>query len=302
MAKPSSKKEDIKTTSVLARQEDGTVQITITVPKNTVEEKKEEAFQHLVENLQVPGFRKGKAPKDVAEKHIDSQKLYDHMLQHLLPEIYADSVTKHDLHPILAPRFELVSINENSDWQIRVITCELPEVSLGNYKDEIKAAGKVKNIWVPGKDSKGSQEEAKKEASREEKEQEVLKALVEKTEIKVPQLLIEEEVNHRLAQLVDQVQKLGLTVEQYLASTGKSVDQVKGEFAGQAEAALKLELALNKIAEEEKIDISDEEVDQLIEATGDEKTKEALSQPSQKRLIKSTLKRRRALDTLVSLI
>lgn len=300
MAKKKAQTPKQKVLSVLARQEDGTVQITITVPQDTVEEKKEEAFQHLVENLQVPGFRKGKAPKDVAEKHIDSQKLYDHMLQHLLPEIYADSVTKYDLHPILAPRFELVSIDENSDWQIRVITCELPEVSLGNYKEEIKAAGKIKDIWVPGKDSK--EDKDKKEVSREEKEQEVLKTLVEKTEIKVPQPLVEEEVNHRLAQLVDQVQKLGLTVEQYLASTGKTVDQVKGEFASLAEAGLKLELALNKIAEEEKIDISDEEVNQLIEATGDEKTKEALSQPSQKRLIKSTLRRRRALDTLVSLI
>lgn len=306
--------------SVVAKQDDGTVQITITIPNELVREKKEEALSHITETLEVSGFRKGKVPQDIALKHIDTQKLYEHTLQRLLPEAYADAIEEHKIQPILAPRFELLSIKEDSDWQIRAITCELPKVNLGDYKQTIKGALAGKKIWIPhsslsdeaarpqsrtaGKDnpSTGSGSKTGGEPTREEKEQEVIKTLIEKTEVKTPKLLIEEEVNHRLSNLLDQVQRLGLSVEQYLASTGKTVDQIREDYAKQAEEAIKLELLLTEIAKEQKIEVSDEEIDKLIDATGDDKTKETLSSPSQKRLIKSTLMRRKALDNLISLV
>lgn len=294
-------KDKIKAPSVLARQDDGTVQLTMTIPQALVQEKKEEALSHITETLEVPGFRKGKAPRDVALKHIDTQRLYEHMLQHLLPKVYASAVEEHKLRPILAPRFELLSIKEDSDWQIRAITCELPEVNLGDYKNEAIAVAKASKIWVPGKSSSATGSEQAKETTREEKEQQVIKALIKK-DVKVPKLLIEEEVNHRLSRLLDQVQRLGLSVEQYLASTGKTVDQVRKDYAKQAEEAIKLELILNEVAKGQKIEVSDEEIDKLIDSTGDDKTKETLSTPSQKRLIKSALMRRKALDSLISLV
>lgn len=282
--------------SVLARQEDGTVQLTITISQEAVQASKEEALRHLVENLEIPGFRKGKAPRDVALKHVETQKLYEHMLQRLLPKVYVQAIEEHKLQPILAPRFELISMDENKDWQVRAITCELPQINLENYKETVRAALAAGKIWVPGKN------EGKKEQTREEKEQEIIKALIEKIEVKVPKLLVEEEVNHRLSHLLDQVQKLGLTVEQYLSSTGKTVEQVKTEYALQAEDSIKLELILNKIAEEEKLKAEDSEVEEIIKATGDEKLKESLSSPQQKRLIKGVLLRRKSLDTLAALV
>lgn len=292
-------KDKIKAPSVLARQGDGTVQLTMTIPQALVQEKKEEALSHITETLEVSGFRKGKVPRDVALKHIDTQRLYEHMLQHLLPKVYASAVEEHKLRPILAPRFELLSIKEDSDWQIRAITCEIPTVNLGDYRQTIKGALAGKKIWVPGKDNPSTSSGSK---TREEKEQEVIKTLIEKSEVTIPKLLIEEEVNHRLSQLLDQVQKLGLTIEQYLSSTGKTADQIRQEYAKQADEAIKLELVLTEVAKEQQIEVSDEEIDKLIDSTGDDKTKETLSTPSQKRLIKSTLMRRKALDNLISLV
>lgn len=292
-----------KTTSVLARQDDGTVQITMTIPNEIVQKKKGEALGHITETLEVSGFRKGKVPQDIALKHIDTEKLYEYTLQHLLPEAYALAREEHKLQPILAPRFELLSIEEGKDWQVRAITCELPQINLGDYKQTITGALAGKKIWVPGKiNPSASPGQGKKEGTREEKEQEVIKTLIEKTEVKIPKLLIEEEVNHRLSRLLEQVQKLGLTIEQYLASTGKIVDQVRDDYARQAEEAIKLELVLTEVAKEQKIEVSDEEIDKLIDSTGDDKTKEALSTASQKRLIRLTLMRRKALDNLISLV
>lgn len=278
--------------STLARQDDGTVQLTLSIPYELVKDKREEALKHLIETLEVPGFRKGKAPKDVALKHIEQQQLYNHMLQHLLPEAYAQAVDEHNLQPILAPRFELVSMEEGEDWQVRATTCELPEVDLGDYKKVILGLARKQGIWVPGKDKD------KKEPTREEKEQQVMKTLLEEVELTIPKLLVEEEVNHRLSQLLDQVQRLGITVEQYLSSTGRTIDQLKADYAMQAEQSIKLEILLNKIAEEEGIKIEDKEVEEVLKASG----QKGEADPRQAQLIRSVLKRRKALDKLIRLI
>lgn len=293
--------------SVLARQSDGTIQLTITIPQIAVQKARETALSHTLEELEVPGFRKGKVSRDVAMRHIDQQKLYEHTLQHLLPQAYSEAVKEHGLRPILSPRFELLSAEEGSprfgeagkDWSIRAITCELPDVRLGDYKKLISDT-KAGDIWVPGKD------EAKKEEPREEKEQKVIKALVEHTEIQIPKVLLEEEVQNKLSGLLDQIQKLGLTIDQYLSSTGRTIEKLRGEYEAQAEASIKLELALNRVAEEEKVNVTDVEVEQIIQASdgatskNGEKAKESAN-PYQKQLVRSVLLRRKALDSLVAL-
>lgn len=285
----------METKSVLARSDDGTVQLTITIPQAQIAQAREEALVHMSENLEIPGFRKGKAPRDIALKHIEQQKLTEHMLQHLLHEVYAQAVEEHKLRPVLAPRFELVSMDESKDWQVRAITCELPQIDLGDYRANLKTV----QIWVPGQDKQ------KQGPTREEKEQKVIKALLEKAQVAIPKLLVEEEVNHKLSGLVDQLQKLGLTVEQYLASTGKNIEALRQEYTKQAEDSLKLVLLLNKVAEEEKVAVTDSEIDEITKtadnASGQNGEQKEVSN-QQKAFIKSVLMRRKALDSLVALV
>lgn len=297
--------------SVLATSDDGTVQLTITIPQAQVAEAKKEALKHIIEGLEVPGFRKGKVPEDIAQRHIEKQKLYEHALQHLLPEAYRQAVQEHSLKPVISPRFELLSTDDDSprgeagkDWSVRATTCELPEITLGDYKKIITGSAKAQDIWVPGKDPSGDSGQAKK-PTREEKEQKVIKALFDSVEIRIPKLLVEEEVSHKLSQLLDQLQKLGVTIEQYLASTGKNVDMLRQEYAKQAEDSLKLVLSLNKIAETEKITVEDKEINEAMSvassaaSNGDQKTD---VDPQQKLFVKTVLQRRKALDSLVNLI
>lgn len=303
---------EAQTKSVLARQDDGTLQLTITIPQAQVAEAKKEALKHIIEGLEVPGFRKGKVPEDIAQRHIEKQKLYEHALQHLLPEAYRQAVQEHSLKPVISPHFELLSTDDDSphgeagkDWSIRATTCELPEINLGDYKKTI-ADSKSQDIWVPGKDKQSlSIDKTKTEPTREEKEQSVIKALFDSVEIKIPSLLIEEEVSTKLSQLLDQLQKLGVTIEQYLTSTGKSVEVLREEYAKQAKDSLKLVLSLNKIADVEKITVEDKEINQAMSvasstaSNGDQKIN---VDPQQKLFVKAVLQRRKALDNLVNLI
>lgn len=281
--------------SVLARTDDGTIQVTLTIPHELVQTKKEDALRALTEKLDIPGFRKGKAPRDIAQKRIDKQDLYNEMLSRLLPDVYADSVQEHNLRPILAPRFEILSISDDDAWTVRAVTCELPTVEIGDYKKAVKEELQLKKIWTPT----NGDETREKEETQEDKEQKVLDAIIKSAKAQIPQVLVEEEVNHKLSKLVDQTQRLGLTVEQYLASTGKTIEGLRAEIAQQAQESIKLELALNQIADVENVTVEEAEVDQLVKASGGNKTEHV--NPQQKAMISGVLKRRKALDRLIGL-
>ena len=286
--------------SVIAKSEDGTIQITFTIPYSVVKQKRDEVLKELTKDISVPGFRKGKAPRQKAEAKIPKDTVIETLLQKLLPKLLADAINEHKIKPATYPKFELIKAKEGEDWQIRATTCELPGINLGDYKKTIIGASRTKSIWTP---NKGNVDEKKKEPSQEEKEQEIIKILIESVDVKVPKVLIDEEVNNRLSSLLERIEKLGLTLEGYLASVGKSSESLRQEYEKQAKDAISLTLILNKVAVEEKVNISEDEIDKVLRTSAkDEKDFEKLNTPEQRRLIEATLTRRWALDSLASLL
>lgn len=97
---------------------------------------------------------------------------------------------------------------------------------------------------------------------KQEKEQKVkevrrgklIDELVEKTEVMVPDVFVESELEKILAQMREDVQKFGLKFEDYLKKVNKTEVQMREEFRGQARKRAKLQLALNKLAVEEKVE------------------------------------------------
>jgi trigger factor len=142
-----------------------------------------------------------------------------------------------------------------------------------------------------------------KDLSREEKEQEVIKALLESVEVTVPKLLIDEEANSRLSQLLERLEKLGLTLESYLASIKKTATSLRQEYEEQAKRGIALDIILNEVAGRENIKVDDAQIDAAINArSSDPALAESLKTPEQRRLITSIMRRRAALDSLVSLL
>ena len=104
-----------------------------------------------------------------------------------------------------------------------------------------------------------------------------------------------------LSRLIDQTGRLGLTVEQYLASAGKTQEQLRAEYQKQAENSLKTELILASIADEQNVTVKDEEVEKMIQATPDEKARKAMNNPAQKAYLKQLLRKRTVIDSLLKL-
>jgi FKBP-type peptidyl-prolyl cis-trans isomerase (trigger factor) len=282
--------------SALNKQIDGTLELTITVPKKRVASAYQKVLKQLAKEIELKGFRKGKAPLKKVEASIGKTKIYEEVLKTLIPVVYVEAVKEQKIKPIINPQVSVVSLEENKDWQIKATTCELPEVKLGNYRTAIKKELASEKIWVPGKD------EEKKTAEQESAQiNKIFQTLLKTVTLKIPELLIQEEINRMLSRLIDQTGRLGLTVEQYLASIGKTSDQVRQEYHQQAEESLKLEITLSAIADKEKIQITDTEVQNMIDAAPDEQAKKAMDTQTQRAYIRQLLRKRKVIDKLVKL-
>ena len=284
-------------TSTLAKTEDGTVQITFTIPFETVVKAREDALKEYAKDIEVPGFRKGKAPLEKIRRRVPEGSLIEHTLSHLLPKALGQVISENKIRPAIYPKFELIKAKEDEAWEVRALTCEVPMIELGDYKKNVLGALRAKSIWTPGKGKE------KKEPSKEEKEQEVIKILLETIKVNIPKLLIDEEVNARLSSLLDKIERLGLTLDSYLASLGKTPETLRSEYQVQAKNTIALDLTLTAIAQEAKIDIKETEIDDAIKAAGaDPKVSERLNTPEQRRVVRSVLARRSALDSLTALL
>lgn len=279
-------------TTALQRLPKHTLKLIITIPWNDIKDTYQKVVEQIVNEAEIPGFRKGKAPKKLVEEKIDKTKIYEEVVKEIVPKAYSDAIKEHNITPIVSPRISVVSASENKDWQFEALTCEEPTVKLKNYKDELAKLRGAKRIWVPGKDMKKQTEDEKKGIEISE----VLRVLLSQSEVEIPDMLIEDQVNKKLADLVDQVKHLGMTTEQYLLSKGITSDLLKAQYRKEVEETLKLEFILEKVANNEKITVSDKEIEEAVAAVSDPTQKQALEK--QKYYLSMILRRQKTLDSL----
>jgi trigger factor len=276
--------------------ENGNTEITINIPWTTVQETYSLVLDDIVKEAELPGFRKGKAPKQAVEENLDKNKTYEEVLKRLIPDAYGKAVMEHAIKPIIAPQITLTKAKEDEDWVITALTCEKPTITLGDYR---KAVTELKNakhnkIWVPG-------QEPTQEKEKEEKLtiDEILDCIYRTTTVSLPSVLLEQEVTRMLSNFLDQTKKLGLTLDQYLASTGKTIDMLKHEYEDEAKRSITLELALGEISDKEHITVEEAEIDAVINSAKSEEEKQGLIK--EKYYLSSILRRQKAIQLLASL-
>lgn len=284
-------------TTALERLQNGTITLTMTIPWPRVAESKEAVVAALVSEIELPGFRKGKAPREVTEKKLASGKVYEELVQKLLPTAYSDAVKEHNLHPIVLPKIEIVEAKEGNDWVVRAHTAEKPDITLGDYKKAIREAKLARHnkIWTPGQNLKQDEQNEKHTMALGE----LLDGLLSVITCQIPDILIENEVNRRLSDLIDQTKKLGLTVDQYLASTNRTAERIRKEYGESARRTLTLEFAIEVIADKESIFVSDDDIETAIKAVKSEEERATLTK--ERYYLASILRRQKTLDFLAAL-
>lgn len=105
------------------------------------------ALGHFRKNVKVPGFRAGKAPEHLIEKHVNQQALLDEFMEHALNELYRRAVENENLRPISTPDVQLKKFVPYTQLEFEARTDILGPVKLPNYK-AIKLA-KKKAVVTP---------------------------------------------------------------------------------------------------------------------------------------------------------
>jgi trigger factor len=138
--------------------------LTIEAENSELDKSLDEAYRHLVKEVSVPGFRKGKTPRDILVQHIGKNNLLDDALEHLIPQLYKQAIESQQITPIAQPQIE---ITQTEPVIFKAVVSLEPEVSLGDYnsiklepppatkidKEEVSAAMEEirerQGAWVP---------------------------------------------------------------------------------------------------------------------------------------------------------
>ncbi|HAR63186.1 MAG: trigger factor [Candidatus Margulisiibacteriota bacterium] len=361
-----------------------------------VSEAMNSAFKELVKQSKVPGFRQGKVPRNIFEKHYGTGMLLEKAVSNVVNNIYPVLVEQKKLEPIDYPTdLNIIKAEENQPLVFSLSVIVKPEVKLGKYKglkiqkvddelsdSEIKkqidsildkyaeygivtdeqvktdsivnysikasvggelisewtkessgtkigsnmiseefdenlvgmsinemksftidfpedyqftiAAGKEVDFEVTIKEIKEKKvpeltsefvkkisdketvesykedlisnlKENKKKEAEEKMRKELLENIVSDSPVDVPDILIQREINNILKRVDMSLRGSGLSLENYVKFTGKSLDSMKAEYRDSALFNVKSDLVLEVIAKTEKIESTEEEINKEIE-------------------------------------
>ena len=108
--------------------------LTITVPAKEFDKALDEAFKKVSKEVQVPGFRKGKIPRQMFEQRFGVESLYQDALDMVLPHAYGHAVEETGINPVDQPEVEVEEIEKGKDLVLKMTVTVEPEVKLGEYK------------------------------------------------------------------------------------------------------------------------------------------------------------------------
>lgn len=119
------------------------VEVLVDVEPASWKEAQEKAYKKLAANVEIKGFRKGKAPEELARKSISTEKMLDEAINSLLQSVYDEVIREEKLQPFARPSVNVTKVSD-SELQLQFTIVLAPEVKLGKYKglgvkkDEVK--------------------------------------------------------------------------------------------------------------------------------------------------------------------
>ena len=185
----------------------------------------------------------------MVEQNISPQTVIEEVLNHLLPVAYREIVEEHHLKPITEPTIKILSkkLSLDTDWELELSSAELPEVVINKdlYLD-IKKLNLEKNLDVKEKNNK------------------IISLILRHTEVLFPEIIINNDINRRLSELVEQLQSAKLTVNDYLKNKKTTLPEYRKELEKQIKDDWSLNLAINQISLDQKLEVDKKELDEVF--------------------------------------
>jgi FKBP-type peptidyl-prolyl cis-trans isomerase (trigger factor) len=115
-------------------KEKGIVAVKVTLPFEKVEEKKDQAFKKLSENIEVEGFRKGNVPEKILKEKISNEAVLQEAAQEVINEVFPKVLAKEELQIIGFPAINVTKLAEGNDFEFTIEMATYPKIDLPDYR------------------------------------------------------------------------------------------------------------------------------------------------------------------------
>lgn len=284
------------------------------------------ASAELSKDLAIDGFRPGRAPRNLVEARVGSEKFLEKAADMAVKKTYVDAVINQNLEVISQPEIKILKIGLGSSFTFKAKAICLPEVELtDNYKkiaqniehrpeneleptekdigdtlEYIRKSRAMSNVQKQGKpsDPEGKSSESEglpelndefakslgnfenlevlkksireglkienKEKEKQRRRLEIIQKIAKQSKMEIPEILILSELKRMIEEFKGSIAGLGLDFDKYLEEIKKTEDDLKKEWRDKAEERVKTALSLRAIAEKEKIEIDQQEIDEEV--------------------------------------
>lgn len=108
--------------------------LTFDIDVDTIKKGIDEAFVETRKKITVPGFRKGRVPRQIFNQMYGEESLYQDALNKALPDAYSAAVKETGIKPVDQPSIDIKSMEKGQPWTLTAEVAVEPEVKLGDYK------------------------------------------------------------------------------------------------------------------------------------------------------------------------
>lgn len=116
------------------KSEDNNGVLTIEVSSEDFSQALDQAFKKVVKDVQIPGFRKGRIPRNIFENRFGVESLYQDAIDIVLPDAYVNAIEETGIEPIDQPEIDVGEIEKGEPVVFTAKVQVKPEVTLGEYK------------------------------------------------------------------------------------------------------------------------------------------------------------------------
>lgn len=111
-------------------------QVTLTIEVEAAEVTKavNKAAKRLANRVNIPGFRKGKAPRIIVERHVGTDALMQEAFDLIAPQAFDNALKEQKIEPVTRPNIDIVTLEDGKDLVFKATVTPRPEVKLGDYK------------------------------------------------------------------------------------------------------------------------------------------------------------------------
>ena len=118
----------------LENEKENVVKLNITIPAKDAADAYNNAVRKISQYVNIDGFRKGKAPRSVVERHVGTERIKQEAIENLMPKAISKAIADNNLDLVAQPYITAYNFNIGEDLTVTAKAELRPEVTLGKYK------------------------------------------------------------------------------------------------------------------------------------------------------------------------